>query len=57
MKHLPAALLLALILASPVTAQFASTSRPSTPKPLRDPDVIYVPTPSRWSTRCSIWRR
>ena len=44
MKHLSAALL-ALCLASPLVAQSAPTPRPSTPKPLRDPDVIYVPTP------------
>ena len=41
-RRLPAALL-ALCLASPLVAQSAPAPRPS--KPLRDPDVIYVPTP------------
>ena len=44
MKHLSAALF-ALCLASPLLAQSAPAPRASTPKPLRDPDVIYVPTP------------
>ncbi|WP_375402136.1 SAM-dependent methyltransferase [uncultured Sphingomonas sp.] len=43
MRHLAAMLLLA-ISAPPLAAQSAAP-RPATPKPLRDPDVIYVPTP------------
>ncbi|WP_375429205.1 SAM-dependent methyltransferase [uncultured Sphingomonas sp.] len=45
MKYLPAAFLLALCAAPPLAAQSTAAPRPTTPKPLREPDVIYVPTP------------